>query len=91
MKKCWGRHHTNLVDGDIHWTEHLGALVSQTDPQDYWPKYWVARDSNNRFLTALTTDSSRQWCLTLAPGHTEKFVDIGEAKTKAEEWILNSS
>ena len=79
------------MSGAIYWTEHLGAVLSQTDPKKYWPKYWVATDSNTRFLTALTTDSSRKWCLTLAPGHTEKFSDIDTAKTKAEEWLVSNS
>ena len=75
---------------DIKWHVRLGALVSQTNPKDYWPKYWVATNQFGDFLTAITTDSTNKWCVALSPNKIERFDDIHEAKRKAEDWIRKS-
>ena len=75
---------------DIKWHVRLGALVSQTNPKDYWPKYWVATNQFGDFLTAITTDSTKKWCVALSPNKIERFDDIHEAKRRAEDWIRKS-
>ena len=72
---------------NIKWHVRLGALVSQTNPKDYWPKYWVATNQFGDFLTAVTPDSTKKWCVALSPNKIERFDDIHEAKRRAEDWI----
>ena len=74
----------------IQWEVRLGALVSQTNPKDFWPKYWVAT-SEGKLLTAITTDSTNKWCVSLSPNKMERFDDIHEAKRRAEEWLISLS
>ena len=74
----------------IEWNVRLSPLVTQTNPKDYWPKYWVATNQSGDFLTAITTDSTNKWCVSFAPGEIERFDDIHEAKRKAEDWIRKS-
>ena len=75
---------------NIKWHVRLGALVSQTNPKDYWPKYWVATNQFGDFLTAVTPDSTKKWCVALSPNKIERFDDIHEAKRRAEDWIRKS-
>ena len=75
---------------NIKWHVRLGALVSQTNPKDYWPKYWGATNQCGDFLTAVTPDSTKKWCVALSPNKIERFDDIHEAKRRAEDWIRKS-
>ena len=71
----------------IEWNVRLSPLVTQTNPKDYWPKYWVATNQSGDFLTAITTDSTNKWCVSFAPGEIERFDDINQAKRRADYCI----
>ena len=75
---------------NITWTERLASTVTQLNPKDYWPKYWIATNENGKFLTAITPDSNNQWNVSVSPNKKERFQSIEDAKQRAEEWLRNS-